>query len=70
MKNNSGIPEKSKIFENDKNKPFGALKCADDAVYIETSDLAIDEVIQTTEEAWENNDLYVSGNRVDNQDKD
>ncbi len=30
----------------------------------------IDEVIQTTEEAWENNDLYVSGNRVDNQDKD
>ena len=30
----------------------------------------IDEVIEITEEAWENNDLYVSGNRVDNQGKD
>ena len=26
----------------------------------------IDEVIEITEEAWENNDLYISGDRRDN----
>ena len=30
----------------------------------------IEEVIQETEEAWENNDLYIMGDRVDNQGKD
>jgi len=29
----------------------------------------IDEVIQTTEEAWEENDLYISGERLDNTGK-
>jgi len=29
----------------------------------------IDDVIQTTEEAWENNDLYISGDRLDNTGK-
>ena len=27
----------------------------------------IDEVIQTTEEAWEKNDLYISGDRLDRE---
>lgn len=31
--------------ENDKNKEYGALKIADDAVYIDTSELTIDEVV-------------------------
>lgn len=32
--------------ENDKNKEFGALKIADDAVYIDTTDFTINEVVQ------------------------
>lgn len=32
--------------ENDKSKAFGALKIADDAVYIDTTDLSIDEVVK------------------------
>jgi len=32
--------------ENDKNKPFGALKIADDAIYIDTSFLTLEEVVQ------------------------
>ncbi len=48
-------------------------------IHQERPECPIDEVINETiyriwpeqeEEAWENNDLYVSGNRVDNQDKD
>ncbi|MBP7553553.1 MAG: (d)CMP kinase [Spirochaetes bacterium] len=31
---------------NDKNKPFGALKIADGAIYIDTTDLSIDEVVE------------------------
>jgi cytidylate kinase len=31
--------------ENDKNKEFGALKIADDAVYIDTSDYSIEQVV-------------------------
>lgn len=31
--------------ENDKNKPFGALKIADDAIYIDTTSLTIEEVV-------------------------
>lgn len=36
----------SKRDENDKNKPFGALKIADDAIYIDTSFLTLEEVVQ------------------------
>jgi len=32
--------------ENDKNKPFGALKIAEDAIYIDTSFLTLQEVVQ------------------------
>ena len=31
--------------ENDKNKEFGALKVARDAIYIDTTDLTIDQVV-------------------------
>ena len=32
--------------ENDKNKPFGALKIADNAIYIDTSFLTLEEVVK------------------------
>ena len=32
--------------ENDKNKEFGALKIADDAIYIDTTDFSIEEVVE------------------------
>lgn len=37
--------EMIKRDENDKNKEFGALKIASDAVYIDTTDLSLDEVV-------------------------
>ena len=30
---------------NDKTKPFGALKIAEDAIYLDTTNLSIDEVV-------------------------
>ena len=36
----------AKRDENDKNKPYGALKIADDAVYIDTTSLSMDEVVK------------------------
>ncbi len=35
----------SKRDESDKNKTFGALKIADDAIYLDTPELSIDEVV-------------------------
>lgn len=35
--------------ENDKNKEIGALKQAEDAIYIDSSDLSIDEVVEKIE---------------------
>jgi cytidylate kinase len=32
--------------ENDKNKPFGALKIASNAIYLDTTNLSIDEVVE------------------------
>ena len=58
----------SKVGKN-KNKGDVCIYC-NRLVRIERPECPIEEVIQTTEDAWENNDLYVSGNRVDNQDKD
>ena len=39
---------------NDKNKKVGALKQAEDAVYIDTSDLTIDEVVEKIKELIQN----------------
>jgi len=39
--------------ENDKNKEIGALKIADDAVVIDTTNLSIDEVVEKVEELIE-----------------
>ncbi len=36
--------------ENDKNKPIGALKMADDAVLVDTTNMSIDEVVKKMEE--------------------
>ncbi len=44
--------------ENDRNKPLGALKKADDAIVVDTTNMAIDEVVEKIEniivnsEAW------------------
>ena len=32
--------------ENDKNKPYGALRLADDAVYIDTTEMTKEEVVE------------------------